>query len=803
MRDLTVFVAAMLVVMPAAGLGETGAPASKQDTAKPIEEIVVTATRRARSLQEMGETASAFTDVDLSDRLIQDFADLNRADPSVNIATFNGETSVFIRGIGTPLIIAGNDSSVGTYLDGVFLSRGAAIEPAFFDVERVEILKGPQGTLYGRNATGGAVNILTKDPTDTLSMNGDVTLGNYDRARFSGAIAGPLSDRIGARLAVRVERRDGYTDGHRADGSTVDLEDRKDVAVRAKVRADLSDAISLGITGDYYEADDRAMVWHYGSAGYQDEVPGWLNTREGAQALAYFALKSTGRASEAKSRDLFVDAPYYNETKVWGVTGDVDWEIDGHELTLIANYRKTHPKMQNEFDLSDAFANVYQREEDHWQRSIEGLLSSPSQGRLQWIAGAYYFEEKNVVTNNAFGNFWEPILSAGLEQLVAAGVIPPIPTDVPESDLCCALRLNGQQETEAWAAYLDTTLDVTDVLTLKLGGRYSREQRDGAQLFDLVVLPASPGAGVTRFAPNALLFPNAISDSREGVVNDPFGFVVAPNNGPKTFSAFTPKIGIEYEMSENVLGYLNVQRGFKSGGYNIGSGQRDPFAPEKIWSYEAGVKSDLFDDLVRFNAAYFFYDYTNLQAQDAINNQPQVRNVGEAEVQGADVQAILRLTDSMRLEGTLTYLHTRFKEGELTEPSRPAPASAPPGSVVRDLSGLEFIRAPEWKYSLAAEYAGHLPWGDTLLRVDYTWQSKTYFTVFNIDAGAEGSYGLLSARARWTGRDSRWAVTVFGDNLTDETYFSNLIISGAYYGGEFIGPLGPPRTFGVELSYDY
>ena len=308
----------------------------------------------------------------------------------------------------------------------------------------------------------------------------------------------------------------------------------------------------------------------------------------------------------------------------------------------------------------------------------------------------------------------------------------------------------------------------------------------------------------TRIAPNTIFFPNAISEDRAAAQPDPFGFIIAPVNGPTTFRAFTPKLGIDFKPVDDVLLYASVQRGFKSGGYNIGSSQRDPFEPEKIWSYEIGVRSELLDRALLLNASAFWYDYSNLQAQDSVGNQPIIRNVGKARVRGFEVETVARPTDFLKLEGALTYVDAKFTEGQLTEPLRPAPLTEPPGSLLRDLDGLRLPRAPRWKFSLAGQV--EQPVGDAgrvTARAEYHWQSKIYFTVFNIDAASQESYGLLRASLGFTSADDRWSVRLFGDNLTGETYFTNQILTGTVYGAEFVGPLGAPRTYGVDLRFNF
>jgi iron complex outermembrane receptor protein len=773
-----------------------------------IDEIVITAVRRSVSSQDTGISVSALSADALSDRSLYAVEDVSAFTPGVHIASYQGDTSIFIRGIGTPAIIAGSDSSTATYLDDVYLSRAAAIGPAFFDVERLEVLRGPQGTLYGRNATGGALKIVTKGPSQELEGEARLIYGNYDRVGLFGAVGGPITEGIRARLAIQSENRGGYSTLIRPAGSplgdTQDAEDQSDIAVRLKVEFDLTEDATLLLSGDYYNADDRANVFHFASSGYAEEVPDWIDSREGSQAVPFFLFRGQGRLTAPKSRDIYSDIDFQRKTTIWGITGKLDWDINDYGLMVVANYKDTNPSLQNEFDLTDAFVNVYQREEDHWQWSSEVQLSSPQDGPLSWIAGGSYFEENNVITNNIFGDFWEPILIQGLTGLQAAGVIPPFPIDIPQTTLCCDLHLNGDQSTKAWAAYLDFTYDINDQLSLNFGGRYSWEERDGAQVFELAILSPDPSGTPTRFAPNPALFPDSVSEDRDGVVPDPFGFVVAPVNGPSVFSAFTPKFAVDYRVNDDVLVYASVQKGFKSGGYNIGSNQRDPFEPEDIWSYEAGLKSDLADGRLRLNMAAFYYDYTNLQAQDSVGNQPIIRNVGKAKVQGFEIESVAAITQAFQLDGSVTYSNAKFTEGELTEPLRPAPLSQEPGTFLRDLDGLSLPRAPKWKFNVGGQFI--VPAGDAgqlMLRADYGWQSKIYYTVFNIDAASEDSYGLLNARAQFASNDGRWSLAAFGRNLTNEVYFSNQILTAAVYGAEFVGSLGAPRTYGLELKVNF
>lgn len=775
---------------------------SATETSADADEIVVTATRRAGSVQDAPLAIAAFDAEALAARSIATVEDVGALAAGVQIARYQGDTSIYIRGIGTPSIIAGNDSSTAAYLDGAYLSRAAAIGPAFFDVARIEVLRGPQGTLYGRNATGGAVNIVTQAPNRELSGDAALTIGNYGQVRAHAAIGGPLSSALRARLAIQTEQRGGYATAVRPGPGGQDerdkVDDRRDVGVRLTLAADLGSDAELTLFGDYYSADDQANVFYYASAGYAEGNPSWYASREGAQTAPYFQIKNAGRVTARKSRELFADTAYANDVEVWGLGGRLRWALGGAELQLLGGYRQTGTASRNEFDLSDTFNTYVGRAEDHWQWNVDMQLASSGDQAVSWILGAGYFREDNLIDNDVFGDFWEPILIQGLTDLQTAGVLPPFPVVIPQTTACCELQLSGQQSTEAFAAYAEGEWAASDALTLRLGGRYSWERRDGAQRFELLFRPD------IRFAPEVAFFPNAVSNDRDTAQPDPFGFIVAPVRGPATFDAFTPKLALEYRTNRDLLIYASAQRGFKSGGYNIGSSQRDPYQPETIWSYELGAKFQSSDGKITLNTAAFYYDYSNLQAQDSVANQPIIRNVGKARVLGFEVEARVNPAPGVQLEASLTHLDASFTKGALTEPLLPAPLTQPPGSVVRNLDGLHLPRAPRWKLGSAVQWTGEVgEAGQIQARLSYVWQSKVYFTIFNIDAASEPGYGLLDARLAYSGADRRWSIALFGKNLTNEAYFTNQILTGTVYGGEFVGSMGPPRTYGIELRANF
>lgn len=727
---------AALTVNPAAAAG--------------IEEVLVTAQRRTTDLQETAAAISAYGFSDLAGKGIHDVEDLGQFNPSMDVAIYQGEAQIYIRGIGTSGIVGGTDSSTAIHSNGVFLSRSAAAVPAFFDVERIEVIRGPQGTLYGRNATGGSVNIITKTPTETLSAEASALIGNYDRYRLSGAVSGPLiEDRLLGRLAFQREERDGYTSVFRPGTDPAgfgriedDIESKDDIAVRGTLEFRPSDNLTATLIGEYYRADDTNTIWLLLDEG--------TNTNPFMEA---FVEAQGGFLPDPKTRRLGSDIEHFNKPEIWGITGKLEWAIGEYTLTSLSAYKETNPLNRDDLDLTLGFGTDQLREEDHWQFSQELQLSSPQGDRLEWLLGLYYFTEENDVRNEYFLPFVD-------EQFF------PLFGGVPGDPDCCLLRLNGRSDTDAMAVFGEANYDVLTNVELVVGGRYSYERRDGA---------------------NLVVFENFINTAFDNVAE----FDEA------SFNSFTPKAGLNWYPRDGVFAYFSASRGFKSGGFNLGSYQNTPFEPELIWAYEAGAKLDLFADRLRINTAVFYYDYTDLQVQDVENNNVIIRNAATAEVLGVEMEGSALLNENWSFDFGFTWLDAEFTDLMLPDPKFPQLG-------IQDLRGNSLPRAPEWKFALGAQYTTPVDGlGDLTLRLDYAWQDKIYFSTFNVEQLSQGSYGWLKARASFTTLNDRWEVAVFMDNITDEAVMTNATFSGDIINSLAAGNMAPPRTFGMELSYRF
>lgn len=719
------------------------ASSTNNDVANEAEVITVTAQRRSTDLQRTAAAISAYSGSDLNDRSINDIENLGQFNTSMDVALYQGEAQVYMRGIGYSGIIGGTDSSTALHLNGVYMSRSSAAVPGFFDVERVEIVKGPQGTLYGRNATSGSVNIISKAPTEEFSMEGSFSVGNYNAYKAFGAVSGPILDgKILARLAVQKENHAGYTTLIRPVADPLGLgpvtgeaESKDDINTRLTVEMRPTDSMEVILTGDYYEADDTGSVWLYQNRG----------TATNPFFQGYLA-DNGGVLPAPRSRTLGSDIEHFNKPVIWGLTGRVNWDVGEYGLSSITAYKETHPLNRNDLDATSAFGVDQLREEDHRQFSQEFQLSSPSGEDLEWIFGLYYFQEENVVRNEYFLPFVD-------EQLL------------PASDPgCCLLKLNGSTETQSFAAFGEATYDLNESLEVVLGGRYSTEKRSGTN--DVIFQNFVPGV-----LDNVAILPDA------------------------TFNSFTPKAGLNYTVNDDTFVYGSVSKGFKSGGYNIGSYQNTPFNPEEIIAYEFGVKTYLFDRRLRVNTAAFYYDYTDLQIQDVEANNTIVRNAANAKIKGIEVEGTAFVSDEFQFDFGFTYLDAKFKDAMLIDPKNQA-------AGIQNLDGFRLPRAPEFKIAAGAEYSKSLSNGGSLtFRGDWAWQSKTYFTSFNVFDLEQDAYHWLKARITYATPDGQWKLSAFADNITNEVVATNGTYNGDIIDSTATGSLAPPRIFGLEANF--
>jgi iron complex outermembrane receptor protein len=670
------------------------------------QEIIVTAQRRSESIQRVPATITAFSGEALEARGIETTADLQLRTPGFVMSSNVVFGQPFLRGSGNATLTIGSDSSVATHLDGVYLTRPMSTFQELFDVERVEVLKGPQGTLYGRNATGGVINIITADPTDVVEGKAEVTVGNYGKRKFAASLSGPLTgdDTLSGRVTVMRSKHDGYV-RNIFDGSR--LEDEDVVAARAKIRLRLSDSARLTLAGDWLREDDTR------GHGLKAVIPG---------------AGSSGTVIPADPHEVNKDYEARTFAKMSGISLTGEFSVLGAQLKTITARRHSEFNLALDLDLSSRpFANVDPETESSNTFTQEVQVSSPRSGPFEWVAGAFYLHE------DARTQFNIHLTQAGINQT---------PT--------------GFNETDAYAVYGQGSLSVASKLRFTAGARYSHERKRGRV--------------ITNFPP-----PTQTSE------------------GTDSWNALTPHFDVNFFPTEKVMLYASATRGFKSGGFNATARGLPRFDPEFIWSYEGGVKSTLADGKLRANASIFRYNYRDLQVRALVSGIISgVTNAAKATVQGAEVEFSARPAAGLTLDLAGAYLDAKFDDFPTTNPD-----ISPTAAV--NLRGNRLPRAPEWTVTAGAGYTFGLGnSGSLLTRVDWQFQSRTFFDEFNEPTRSQKPFSTLAARVAWTSADQRWSAALWGRNLTDVDYITNALRSAGTYGTAH--HYAPPRPFGITLG---
>lgn len=587
---------------------ETSEP---QDSPSQLDEIVVTAQRRAENLQSTPLAISAVSGETLQQRQVTNVLALDKLVPNLTIGTTLGNARISIRGISFDSINTGAEARVAYHLDGVYISRPPAQLAAFFDVDRIEVLRGPQGTLYGRNATAGAVNVITGAPEDTLGGSLRLTAGTYDLFRAEGAFTMPLSDTVSIRIAGQSTDRGGYGE---SIGTGAPVDDEHNRAIRGKLRADLSPNLQLNLSADYFSQNDNSGSYHYLGQGSRNVAPSGV-----VVGGSRFASNPYDTGTEFLG----------NRRRIWGTTASFEWDLGPTSLTSISGYRFSNTRLRSDLDSVPARLTEGTFSERSEQFSQE-LRAQGEHPLGTWLVGAYYFFE-DVSGSNAIP--YDRIILAPFRDnpLFIQGFFA-----------------GGEVETEAFAAFGQTDFEIFDGLKVILGGRYSTETKALEELFQ---------NDTTRpFSPTNPIIPRVVPPGTQSL--------------DRRWSSFTPQIGLEWQASDDLFLYATYSEGFKSGGYNVG-GIQPPFNPEEIKSYEGGARADWFDRRLRTNISVFYYDYKDIQVTRALGLLISQENAAAARIYGIEAEITALLTDGLTANLNASSLNAEFTEYSTRDQSRP------------------------------------------------------------------------------------------------------------------------------------
>ncbi len=756
-----------------------------------MEEVLITARKRVESVQDTPIAVSAFSGASLAARGIEKIDGIAALTPNMTFSNINtnggggSNASVYIRGVGQTDFIPSADPGVGLYVDGVYLARSIGSVLDLIDVERIEVLRGPQGTLFGRNTIGGAVSIHTIKPHDEFDAKVRVRVGTDDRLDVVGTVNFPLAENLFANATIASFKQDGFVNN---PNTGVDTGDDETLAFRGALRWQASDDVMIDFSADYSKDrehgqprvstsdPDRAIqfilptdptgtgngaVQHNFFLGanspFNSDTPPFplVNVPELRQfnnCDATFAniegthpdcanASTLGLGKATGTEDTFYNAD------IWGVSATIDWHIsDTLQIKSITAYRDLDSEFAHDGDNSP-FLLGWVRDEifDQTQFSQEiQVLGTAFDEKLDWIVGAYYFTED--------GTNFNPVDFAAID-----------------------IESGGDFDHESKAGFAQGTFHITDKLHLTGGIRYTEDTKD-------FIVKGIVQTAVPILAP-------------------PFvGRVTLIDNGTTTLKAddWTPMLNLAYDWADGLMVYANYSEGFKSGGVqqrNAGVfGPKAPtYDPEFVESYEVGFKYTSDGGNFVLNAAAFFSDYTDIQLETLAPEgiAPQLENAGEAEIKGLEFEARWAPGASWFLEAAVGYI-----DAEITEADPDATDSGGPAKG----DTLPFV--PEWNGAVSIIKVFDLGDKGTLTpRLDYSYRDDVFFTPDNDPGNTQDAYGLLNVNVSWTSPSDKYAVTLYLNNITDEDYITYTEISGSSTTGNDILGRGQEWYLSAEMKF--
>ncbi|MGI8704380.1 MAG: TonB-dependent receptor [Sphingomicrobium sp.] len=750
-------------------------PANQETEAEAAEasdtEIVVTARRVVELLEDVPASVSAFDDRALDRLQARDLTDLQGAVPNLNIVQGRGSsnaTNIFIRGIGQPDALQTFDPAVGVYVDDVYLSRIRGAQLDMLDVERIEVLRGPQGTLYGKNTIGGAIKFITRRPGQDVWAKGSLEIGSYNQFTLKGAVSGPLSDTVAVGVAAMRAKRDGFVEDRVLDR---DYNDKDTIAARASLAFTPSALFRFDVSVDYTE-DDAA-----------------LNVGAPVNELTYLTLFAPANnlllPLEQSLDDYDFTArispglPNSTNLQHWGTSARAEWDItEALTFRSITAYRelKTDDFIDidaTQLEVGDVFVGV-----DQNQLSQEFQLLV-NRGPLQGVAGLYYLRETITSHQEAFA---DDLVDLRFLRLIAPLIGIPDALLGP-SDFPTFLRtVDDDLETGSYAAYANATYSVTDALRVSAGIRYTREKKD--------------------------YFRTTSTFSSSPILNGTFAF-----ESSDSWDDISPMASVDYHFTPETMAYVRVAKGFKSGGFNgraNTAAETSAYDPETVWSYEAGVRTHIAHQL-RLSAAVFHNHYKDFQARvsgiavDPTTGIPEptlgVLNAGKMRIRGAELEASWTPVRQLLLDAQIGYLDADYKDFE--------------DDRFTNFGGSRAFQtpafAPKWTLRIGSQYSFDLAGsGNLLFGAQYRYRSKHALAVDNtpvnsdqeIEGLFENGFGVVDARVVWEDPSRRFSVGLYGQNLFDEVYKTD--------GQEFssVGNIrtvyfGAPRTFTIRFTASY
>lgn len=730
-----------------------------------FEEVVVTAQRREQRLQDVGISVTALGSDALADLNITTATDIVRAVPSLKMNAYSSSQVVFnIRGVSQNDYGDQQEPPVAVYQDDSYSSSINLASFPVFDLARVETLRGPQGTLFGRNATGGAIQFVSKKPTREAEGYASLTLGRFSQFIAEGAISGPISESMQGRLAFIRNQDSGYM-----KSVVTGVEDRganDHYALRGQLAWQPSDATDVNLTLRYLRADKetQAGLYSHEAACPNDRFQGEFTLP--TQSCAFWGTgpgqTGTGYRNDAISPSrggnpwaTAETEPSYVDRKIFGAKLQVETTLGSMDLVSITDYQHG-TKFYTEGGDSSPDGGVYFYQGSELDQVSQELRLSGASGNHQWVVGVYGMQVKG----DYVGKFADPFY--GYDPDVAM-----------------------TQDTTSYAAFAQDEWSFAEGWKLTAGLRYWRDVREGSYLGTAAPIPGLGQPQVTIIFNQDRIFPVYPGSS------------VTPDDAKKTFDGITARLQLDYKLNDDTLVYASYNRGSKSGGFTFSTGtpfspnqqaflEGIPFKPEVLNALELGVKTRLGDNTT-LNVSAFRYDYSDYQAFAQFGPVQTVINL-DAEETGLEVELMSRPVDGLTLQLGLSALDSTVKDVPL-----------PDGVTIED---HDLPQAPALSANALARYEFPLGNGTAFVQGDVVYSAKFCFTVLCAPVEQESAYTVTNARVGFTGDDGRWEVAAFVNNLTEEKY-RVYAFDSSLFAGVVAGVYAKPRTFGLTGTYRF
>ncbi|GMU68848.1 MAG: hypothetical protein AMXMBFR37_11800 [Steroidobacteraceae bacterium] len=745
-----------------------------------LEEVTVTAQRREESGQAVPLAITALSSEMLERQQIRNISQLDQIVPNIVMNPNTGTSSaskIFLRGVGEDESFFTADTPVGIYIDDVYIARQTGAMFDLFDIERMEVLRGPQGTLYGRNTSAGAVKLVSKKPTlGEYQGLAELTIGSYDRfdVRATGNL--PIGDTVALQGAVLARTRDGYT-RNAYDGKFVNDQDVK--GARLSLLAEPTERFSMLLAGDY--------IRERSTPGFA--VPLVLGPT--GDPLAELVSKT----GSFFTTDSDIGSDWQNDLDQWGLAATLEFRAND-DLTFksITSYRTLENLLYLDADgdvysppPSAGMFHLYQDQEQYQASQELQALGNAVDGRLRYVAGLYFFRENNQ--QDTVSVIGIPALFGLPSALAGRFDLTPIARE--------------EMTTDAWAAFASGTFDVTDRLSLTASIRYTRESKEYS---DHVILPNGQLQVVCLNTTGAAPVQAAAAPCTQAQLDLGYFSFENQSSFDKTWDDWTPRFVIDYKLTDSAMVYLSAAKGFKGGttsGRDTNSLRnygRIIGDPETNWSYEAGLKADWFNRRLRTNAAIFQNEYDGLQFGVTTPDGGFGRiNAGNAEIKGLELEVTAVPVEGLELNAGLGLLDSKY-----TKWTAALSTCAAQGlTTVDQYLKLPLKQAPDWSYRVGANYSHDMgARGVVSVGADYSAKDDHYNNLCASEGIRVHDYEFLNAQLRWENADGNVLITLAGTNLTDSEVFN-----GGFDFGRSLGfaaaYLYPPRMWSLAARYSF